>query len=155
MYYAYEGQKIIKIRSVSKGTWSAFIAGKDGSMEDVKIVSAKTKIGLIEKLTIVDFIPGVDKKIKRVAQSKLTRKRKPGIGKLTLKLIRANKEDDEIFKAVKERFPNSKFKLESVSHYRSTLFRDSIIEAKHAPRKSLVYINWKNAQRYFNPTKRK
>lgn len=61
---------------------------------------------------------------------------------IVLEMITDDAEDADIIAAIKGNFPESKFDANHVSWYRSTWYRDGIIEPKHAPRRSKVYKAW-------------
>lgn len=88
----------------------------------------------------------VAKKKKSVKQSI---KPPRSIKSLTIQLIADDIEDAEIVSTVKKAFPESKFDFSHVSWYRSTLYRDGVIGARHAPRRTKVYKEWKSS----TPTK--
>ncbi len=68
-------------------------------------------------------------------------KKGSSIKSMVLDLI--HKEDEDILAAVKAEHPDSKFDQSHVSWYRSTMFRDGIIGAECAPRRSKAYKLWK------------
>lgn len=61
---------------------------------------------------------------------------------VVLEMITSDAEDISIVEHIRLNFPDSKFDINHVSWYRSTWFRDGIIEPKHAPRRSKVYKAW-------------
>jgi len=73
-------------------------------------------------------------------QSKLT------IKTVVLGMILENKLDDEIIKTVRKNFPMSKFNQSAVSWHRTNLFKDGLIEAKHAPKQGRAYKAWLQTQ---------
>lgn len=71
---------------------------------------------------------------------------------IVLDMITSDEEDSDIVIRIKQNFPESKFDINHVSWYRSTWFRDGIIEPKHAPRRSKVYKAWlRDSQKENNP----
>jgi len=121
----YNGIRVTEIKKISKWTNGAFDA--DGN----KLITASSKRKLLSKLSKQD--PPVSKP-------------KSNIKSDVMSLILADKEDAEIVKTIKALYPNSKFNFTHISWYRSTLFRDNIIEAKHAPRRTRPYKDWKASQ---------
>lgn len=65
---------------------------------------------------------------------------------ICLDMITGDSADADIVDAVKKQFPDAKFDMSHVSWYRSTMFRDGVITAEHAPRRSKAYKLWKESQ---------
>lgn len=158
--YTFEGQTVASIAKISKWTWGAY------SADDIKLVTAPSEPKLIAKLSLINAAPEIaseePKAIKKVAKVKIldapktktvaklvardakaAKAAKPPKGKsiktLTIELISDGAEDDEIVKAIKAAYPESKFDFSHVSWYRSTLFRDGVIGPEFAPRRSKAY----------------
>lgn len=80
---------------------------------------------------------------------KITKKEKPKskakrktIKQTSIEYILQNLDDAEIVKRIQQEFPTSAFDQGHISWLRCTLYRDGIIEAKYAPRKSKAYKQW-------------
>lgn len=79
-------------------------------------------------------------------KSKKTKKaeKSPSIKSLTISMILTGREDDFIIKSIQESHPDSKFDKRHISWYRSTLYKDGVISAEHAPRNSRAHKSWKS-----------
>jgi len=106
---------------------------------DERKLAQDTEVKLLAKLTEVFLEEGPPKKAKKDKTS-------PSIKSEVIGLILQDKEDAEIVETIKSGFPASKFNFAHISWYRSTLFRDGMIEAKHAPRRNHAYKAWKKMQ---------
>ena len=131
--YLFNGTPVAEIKKISKWTVAAFDA--DGN----KLVSAKSKPKLLLQLT--EQKDTSTPKVKPAKKSSGT-----SIKSDVINLILQDKEDAEIVETIKAHYTTSKFNFSHISWYRSTLFRDGMIEAKHAPRRTRPYKDWKAAQ---------
>lgn len=87
-------------------------------------------------------LPKLEAKFPSQEKTKARKTKKPkttSIKTLVIDYIVSGLEDAEIIKLVKEKHPGSAFDNRHISWYRSTLFRDKIIGAEFAPRKSKAY----------------
>jgi hypothetical protein len=134
-YKTAKGTLVSEIKKISKYTVGAF--SEDGT----KLVTAKSKPKLMAKLIEVESEPAA----KPVAKPSKPAS-KTSIKTDVINLILQDKEDDEIVATIKAHYTTSKFNFAHISWYRSTLFRDNLITAKHAPRRTRSYKDWKASQ---------
>ena len=132
--HATNGSDLIKCRSVVKAK----------ALIDAKLT---VDVPVVEELTEAAPVPRkklVRKRLKTtvVDKPKVVKRSAHSIKSKVLELITSDLSDDAIVQLIKGEFPDSKFDISHVSWYRSTLFRDGVITAEHAPRRSAFYKAW-------------
>lgn len=162
-FYGYKGWTVYK--PTKHTAWGVSDEGviKDKSMTKVKktidertasleITDARKKVCKPDELQFIEKEPKKVVKpkkarvIKKVDKEGRTGHRKSNetksIKNEVLDLIMSGKSDPDIVTHIREEFPDSRFDAKHISWYRSTWYRDGVIPAEFAPKRSKAYKAW-------------